>query len=220
LTQTRIKRLLAYSTISHIGFILLGLSVNSVESNQSFLFYLIQYTLTNLNAFIILISLGYSLFFYISDNVEYNTLEDKNNSPIQLTNQLKGYHNINPILSLSFTISLFSFIGIPPLVGFFGKQMILSSGLDKGYVFLVIVAILTSVIGAVYYLNIIRKIYFDKHEYKLIKLGQYNTDVVKLSNPLSISIAVFTNLILLFIIIPQEFLNLTNIMTLVVYTSM
>jgi len=169
LTQSRIKRLFAYSTISHLGFILLALSVNSIESNQSFIFYLVQYTVSNLNAFIILLAMGYGLFFYISDNIEYNKLQDKNNSPIQLTNQIKGYHSLNPVLALSFGITLFSFVGIPPLIGFFAKQMVLSSALDKGYIFLVLIAILTSVIAAVYYLAIIRKMYFDKHEYIVIK---------------------------------------------------
>ena len=65
LTQFRIKRLLAYSTISHVGFILLALSVNSVESIQSFIFYLLQYSICNLNAFMILISIGFSLFMYV-----------------------------------------------------------------------------------------------------------------------------------------------------------
>jgi len=219
LTQSRIKRLFAYSTISHLGFILLALSINSIESNQSFLFYLIQYTVTNLNAFIILLTMGYGLFFYVSDNIEYDKLQDKNNSPIQLINQIKGYQNLNPMLALSFSITLFSFVGIPPLIGFFAKQMVLSSALDKGYVFLVLVAILTSVIAAVYYLGIIRKMYFDTHEYILIKWGQYNINNTILSSHLSITISIITNLILLFIIVPQEFLNLSNIMTLIVYTS-
>ena len=219
LTQSRIKRLFAYSTISHLGFILLALSINSIESNQSFLFYLIQYTITNLNAFIILLTMGYGLFFYTSDNIEYNKLQDKNNSPIQLINQIKGYQNLNPLLALSFTITLFSFVGIPPLIGFFAKQMVLSSALDKGYVFLVLVAILTSVVGAVYYLGLIRKMYFDYHEYILIKWGQYNINNTVLSSHLSINISIITNLILLFIIVPQEFINLSNIMTLIVYTS-
>ena len=65
LTQFRIKRLFAYSTISHVGFILLALSVNSIESIQAFIFYLMQYSLSNLNAFILLISIGYSLFYYV-----------------------------------------------------------------------------------------------------------------------------------------------------------
>jgi len=218
LTQSRIKRLYAYSTISHLGFILLALSVNSIESNQSFIFYLIQYTISNLNAFIILLAMGYGLFFYISDNIEYNKLHDKNNSPIQLINQIKGYHSLNPILALSLGITLFSFAGVPPLIGFFAKQMILSSALDKGYVFLVLIAILTSVVAAVYYLAIIRKMYFDKHEYITIKWGKYNTNNIVLSNYLTISISIITILILIFIIVPQEFLNLSNILTLIVYT--
>ena len=84
LTQFRIKRLFAYSTISHVGFILLALSINSIESIQSFIFYLMQYSISNLNAFIILISIGFSLYYYVNENKEYKGLLDKNNSPIQL----------------------------------------------------------------------------------------------------------------------------------------
>lgn len=118
LTQFRIKRLLAYSTISHVGFILLALSVSSIESTQAFIFYLIQYTISNLNAFFIIITIGFSLYGYITNNKEYKSLLDKNNSPIQLISQLKGYFYINPLLSLSLAITIFSFVGIPPLVGF------------------------------------------------------------------------------------------------------
>jgi len=81
LTQLRIKRLFAYSTISHVGFILLALSINSIESIQAFIFYLMQYSISNLNAFIILISIGFSLYYYVNDNEEYKELADKNNSP-------------------------------------------------------------------------------------------------------------------------------------------
>ena len=165
LTQFRIKRLFAYSTISHVGFILLALSINSIESIQAFIFYLMQYSISNLNAFIILISIGYSLFYYVNKSKEYKQLLDKKNSPIQLISQLKGYFHINPFLALSFTITIFSFVGIPPLIGFFAKQMVLSAALDSGYVFLTLVAILTSVISAVYYLNIIKQIFFDKSIY-------------------------------------------------------
>lgn len=219
LTQSRIKRLFAYSTISHLGFILLALSVNSVESNQSFIFYLIQYTVSNLNAFILLLTMGYGLFFYVSDNVEYNKLQDKNNSPIQLTNQIKGYHFLNPILTLSFTITLFSFVGIPPLIGFFAKQMVLSSALDKGYVFIVLTGILTSVIAAVYYLTIIKKMYFDKHEYTLIELGKYNIYNIFLSSHLTISISLISLIIIGFIFVPLEFLNMSNILISIMYMS-
>nr|WBP63691.1 NADH dehydrogenase subunit 2 [Cladonia rangiferina] len=172
LTQFRIKRLFAYSTISHLGFILLALSINSLESVQAFIFYLMQYSISNLNAFVLLVSIGFSLYPFINKDtskIEYNNLPDSNNSPIQLITQLKGYFDLNPVIALSLAITLFSFIGIPPLVGFFAKQMVLSAALDSGYVFLTLVAILTSVIGAVYYLNIIKQMFFDVHEYKVNK---------------------------------------------------
>jgi NADH-ubiquinone oxidoreductase chain 2 len=240
LTQIRIKRLFAYSTISHVGFILLALSINSIESIQAFIFYLMQYSISNLNAFIILISIGYSLFTYVSKNEEFEKLTDKNNSPIQLISQMKGYFYINPVLALSLSITIFSFAGIPPLVGFFAKQMVLSAALDSGYVFIALVAILTSVISAVYYLNIIKQIFFDKCEYKLnpeleninihgsifsnkifslkkIKTLTFKSNSIILSSPLTITISVLTLIILFFIFIPQEWLDLANILALILF---
>ena len=236
LTQFRIKRLFAYSTISHLGFILLALSINSIESIQAFIFYLMQYSISNLNAFIILISIGYSLYYYVNDNKEYKQLADMNNSPIQLISQMKGYFYINPVLALSLTITLFSFVGIPPLIGFFAKQMVLSAALDSGYIFLTLVAILTSVISAVYYLNIIKQIFFDKSEYKinpelknnglhgnvirnnkLIKKLRFRLDSIVLSSYLTITISVLTLIILLFIFTPNEWLSMANILALIIF---
>jgi NADH-ubiquinone oxidoreductase chain 2 len=98
---------------------------------------------------------------------EYENLADVNNSPIQLINQIKGYFYINSYLAISLAITLFSFVGVPPLIGFFAKQMVLSAALDNGYVFMTLLAILTSVIGAGYYLNLINQIFFFKHNYKM-----------------------------------------------------
>jgi len=256
LTQSRIKRLFAFSTISHVGFILLGLSIHTVESTQAFMFYLIQYSISNLNAFILIITIGYSLYSYVynadsitsvgneestkeqSKNINENNsnLSDVDNSPIQLIDQLKGYYYINPILSLSLGITLFSFAGIPPLIGFFGKQMILSAAIDNGYIFMALVAILTSVISAVYYLAIIKQIFFDKPDYTLNdELKSFNADglitekntVVKkvnikinnivISSSLSLSISVITLVITLFIFIPKELLSLANILALILF---
>lgn len=248
LTQSRIKRLFAFSTISHVGFILLGLSIHTVESTQAFMFYLIQYSISNLNAFILLITIGYSLYCYVYNtestttsekektNENNNNLHDVNNSPIQLIDQLKGLYYINPILSLSLAITLFSFAGIPPLIGFFGKQMILSAAIDNGYIFMSLVAILTSVISAVYYLAIIKQIFFDKPDYTLNNeltnlnaeglITEKNTiskkvDItinnIVLSSSLSLSISVITLVIALFIFIPEELLSLANILALILF---
>ena len=72
------------STISHLGFILLALTISSVESTQAFIFYLMQYSISNLNVFIILVTIGFSLYCYVNDSKEDKELLDKNNSPIQL----------------------------------------------------------------------------------------------------------------------------------------
>lgn len=238
LTQKRIKRLFAYSTISHVGFILLALSINSIESIQAFIFYLMQYSISNLNAFIILISIGYSLYYYINDSDEYKELSDKNNSPIQLISQMKGYFYINPVLALSLSVTIFSFVGIPPLIGFFAKQMVLSAAIDSGYVFLALVAILTSVISAVYYLNIIKQVFFDRAEYKInpeltsVNLHgniirnnvlkeklTFKTNSITLSSSLTITISILTLIILLFIFLPQEWLSMANILALILFNS-
>jgi NADH:ubiquinone oxidoreductase subunit 2 (subunit N) len=326
LTQSRIKRLFAFSTISHVGFILLGLTIHTVESTQAFMFYLIQYSISNLNAFILIITIGYSLYCYVynpnsidansidgeqkdnsreihdgidntneisdeknnrreihdgmdntkeisdeknnsreiqdgMDNTkeisdeknnrreiqdgidntkkisdEKENLQDLNNSPIQLIDQLKGYYYINPFLSLSLAITLFSFAGIPPLIGFFGKQMILSAAIDNGYIFMSLVAILTSVISAVYYLTIIKQIFFDKNDYTLNEqLESLNADGlisekdsiveevnikmkdIVISSSLSLAISVITLIITLFIFIPEELLSLANILALFLF---
>ena len=213
LTQTRIKRLLAYSTISHIGFILLALTVHTTESYQAFLFYIFQYILTNLNVFFIIIAIGFSLYLFFTNITEINNLSEKNNSPIQLISQLKGYFSINPFLALCLAITMFSFLGLPPLSGFFGKQMVLTSALDNNKTFLVIIAILTSVISAVYYLTILKVLYFDKTEYN--KSFSYNK--ICISNYLSICISIVTLTVLFFILIPLEPINISNILSLIYY---
>ncbi|KAG2231125.1 hypothetical protein INT48_007969 [Thamnidium elegans] len=151
LAQYRIKRLLTYSTISHVGFLLLALAINNEESVESFLFYLIQYSLTNINVFFILVAFGYLL----------QTKGLSIYSPIQYINQLKGQFKVNPLLGLSLAVCLFSMAGIPPLVGFFGKQMVLYAATHNGNFFLAFVAILVSVVSAAYYLRVIKVIHFD-----------------------------------------------------------
>ena len=215
LSQMRIKRLLAYSTISHIGFILLALIVHTLDSYQAFLFYILQYILTNLNAFMILIGMGFNLYLYYTNTAEFNNLPEKNNSPIQLINQLKGYFTINPTLSLCLVITMFSFIGLPPLVGFFGKLMVLTSALDNGKILLVLVAVFTSVIGAVYYLSVIKTIYFENPEYK----KSYVYVEISLSNIFSVTLGILNLAIVLFILTPNEILNLCDLLSLISHSA-
>jgi NADH-ubiquinone oxidoreductase chain 2 len=215
LTQTRIKRLLAYSTISHVGFILLALIVHSIDSYQAYIFYIFQYIVTNLNAFMILIAIGFSLYLYYTNVSEYNNLPEKNNSPIQLISQLKGYFSINPVLALCLVITMFSFIGLPPLIGFFGKQMILTTALDNNKTILVLIGVLTSVIGAVYYLTVIKTIYFDKSEYE--KTYMYLD--ISLSNIFSITLSIINLGIISFIFIPDELLNMCNLLSIITFSA-
>jgi NADH-ubiquinone oxidoreductase chain 2 len=214
LTQTRIKRLLAYSTISHLGFILLALIAHNIDSYQAYIFYIFQYIVTNVNVFIILIAIGFSLYLYYTNISEYNNLQEKNNSPIQLISQLKGYFSINPILALCLVITMFSFIGLPPLVGFFGKQMVLSTALDNNKILLVLVGVLTSVIGAVYYLTIIKTIYFDKSQYE----KTYMYIDISLSNIYSITLSIINLGIISFIFMPNEILNLCNLLSIITFS--
>lgn len=245
LTQFRIKRLFAYSTISHVGFILLALSINSAESIQSYIFYILQYSISNLNAFMILVSIGFSLYLYTyEDREDKENLIDKNNSPIQLINQIKGYFNINPFIAVSLAITLFSFVGIPPIIGFFAKQMILSSALDSGYVFMTLIAILTSVIGAAYYLNLVKQIFFYKDSYK-VNSSIINRNLVayilpneknvyeasdkekimfsslniSINSGLSGAISVITLLLIMFIYIPGEWFNIVSVLTLIIFKA-
>ena len=178
LAQTKIKRLLAYSTISHIGFMLLALSLNTEQSIESFIFYIIQYTLTNLNVFIILIAFAYlsqttSLqepesqknfegvrqLVSINPDVRPGQVGRRQTTDIKFITELKGLFFSNPLLSISFAICFFSMAGIPPLIGFFSKQMVLYTAIQNGYYFMAIVAIIVSVVSASYYLKIIKTLF-------------------------------------------------------------
>jgi NADH-ubiquinone oxidoreductase chain 2 len=214
LAQTKIKRLLAYSTISHIGFILLALAINSKQAIDSFIFYIIQYTLTNLNTFLILLAIGYIL--------NYKTIINKGSEKdIKLISELKGLFFSNPILSISLTICLLSMAGTPPLLGFFSKQFVLYSAIESGYYFMAISGILVSIISASYYLRIIRilhtEIEFKASGPKLLN-DETNT-TVGISNIHSLLISSLTLLILFFVLKPSILLKSTQLLSLSLYSS-
>lgn len=137
LVQYRIKRLLAYSSIGHLGYLLIGLSIDSGLAVSSFLFYMFQYWLSLICIFAILLYC------------------DKEGN-LRSVASLRIYTSKNPALIIAMIINLFSLTGIPPLIGFFGKQMILHTLLEHGYYLIATIAICTSVISAAYYLRIVK----------------------------------------------------------------
>lgn len=186
---------------------LLALSVNSEESITSFLFYLMQYSITNLNAFFVLLAFGYVI---------------RKGREVSFISQLKGQFQANPVLGLSLALCLFSMAGIPPLVGFFAKYRVLYSAIENGYYFLAIVGILASVVSAAYYLRVIRVIHFDAREdvkglREQASMGGDKT--ILISSTHSFIIAVLTLFILLFIVSPSLLLNSSNLLALSLFSA-
>jgi NADH-ubiquinone oxidoreductase chain 2 len=170
-------------------------------------FYIIQYSASNLNAFLLLLVIGYTLSNLVTNNTNINNV---NYSPLQLISQLKGYFNINPLIGISLSITLFSFAGIPPLIGFFAKQMILTVAINNGFILTTLIAIITSVISAVYYLIIIKMIFFDESSYT-INNKLLNKKYV-ISTNFSLIISMLTLLITLFMLFDQELMRLIYIL--------
>ena len=223
LAQSKIKRLLAYSTISHVGFILLALAINSEQSIEALIFYIIQYTITNLNTFLIIILFGYIIKNSYKDLIQSIMVEDETGTEndINYISELKGQFFLNPILSITLTICLFSMAGIPPLIGFFSKQFVLYSAIQNGYYFMSIIAIIVSIISASYYLKIIKILFTEEEnisdysdkELKIINNLNSNSEI-EISSTNSFIISTLTLSILLFVLKPSILLNSTTILSL------
>jgi NADH-ubiquinone oxidoreductase chain 2 len=223
LAQSKIKRLLAYSTISHVGFILLALAINSEQSIEALIFYIIQYTITNLNTFLIIILFGYIIKNSFRDLIQSIMVEDETGTEndINYISELKGQFFLNPVLSITLTICLFSMAGIPPLIGFFSKQFVLYSAIQNGYYFMSIIAIIVSIISASYYLKIIKILFTEEEntseysdkELKIINNLNSNSEI-EISSTNSFIISTLTLSILLFVLKPSILLNSTTILSL------
>lgn len=211
LSQYRIKRLLTYSTISHVGFLLLALAIagpSGSESVDALLFYIVQYSLTNLDTFFILLAVGYFL-----NSTALSSSQEGASADIQFTSQLQGLFRQNPVLSISFALCLFSMAGVPPLVGFFGKYTVLYTAIHNGYVFLALTGILASVVSAVYYLRIVAVLHFHA------PAAEVKVSTAGLTSVHSYVIAVLTLFIVFFAINPTLILNSTSLMALSLYTT-
>jgi len=181
--QTNIKRLIAYSSIGHIGYTLAGLATGSNEGIQSSIIYISIYVIMNLALFSCLLMLK-------RNDQYYEDIDD-----------LSGLSKNHPLLSLSLLVILFSLAGIPPLAGFFAKFYIFKAVIEQSMYFLAIVGLLSTVIAAFYYLRIIKIIYFDKEKEK------YDEDH---SLWLKFSLTFSTILILLYFIFPSQLIDVVS----------
>ena len=181
--QTNLKRLIAYSSIGHVGYTLAGVATGSNDGIQSSVIYITIYILMNLGLF--------SCLLMMKRNDKYfEDIED-----------LSGLSKNHPLMSLSLLVILFSLAGIPPLAGFFAKFYIFKSVLEQSMYFLAIVGLLSTVVAAFYYLRIIKIMYFDKEKEK------YDTDH---SLWLKFSLTFSTLLILMYFIYPSQLIEVIS----------
>ena len=181
--QNNIKRLMAYSSIGHMGYALAGISTGIYSGVESTVMYLIIYLVMNLGAF------G-CIFMLRRENVFYENISD-----------LSGLSKNHPILALCFLIILFSLAGIPPLAGFFAKFYIFMSVIEAKMYYLALIGLLTTVISAFYYLRIIKIIYFDKPK----KAFDLSYDI-----GLKSTLALSSILVLIYFIYPSALINLIS----------
>lgn len=152
LRQQNIKRFLAFSSIAQVGFILVGISSNSIQGISSVVYFILIYVFSNLAAF--------GVAAAISSQTNRENIDD-----------YKGMYQSNPFLSWVLALALFSLAGIPPTAGFFGKLFLLTAGASKGSYLFIIIAALNMIISLYYYLRVIRSVFMDKNEEPLEKIN-------------------------------------------------
>ena len=183
IAQKNLKRLIAYSSIGHMGYALAGLAVGTNSGIQNSIIYICIYIIMNLGVFC-------CLFMMKRNDKFYDNLDD-----------LSGISKNHPIISFSLLILLFSLAGIPPMAGFFAKFYIFISVIEESMYFLAIVGLLSTVVAAFYYLKIIKIIYFDDAKQKYDDIKYFG---------LKISLAISTLFILLYFIYPSVLINLVT----------
>ncbi len=152
IAQSNIKRMLGYSTISHVGFILLGVLAGTAEGYAAAMFYTIVYAMMSAGTFAVMILLSH-------DGIEAENLED-----------FRGLAKRSPWFALMMLMLMFSLAGIPVFVGFFAKWQVIAAAIGAGFTGLSVLAVITAVIGAFYYLRVVKLMYFDEPE---------NTDAIE-----------------------------------------
>lgn len=143
--QTNIKRLLAYSSINNVGFILIGLAAGTAVGLSAMLVYLAFYVAMTIGAFVAVLM-----------------LKDESGNPVENISQMAGLSTHRKVLAACIAMIMFSLAGIPPLMGFWGKYLVFMAAVDAGMMMLAVLGFVASVIGAFYYIKIVKVLYFDE----------------------------------------------------------
>ncbi len=143
IAQTNLKRMLAYSTIANMGYVLMGFLGADVNGYTAAMFYIVAYVMTSLVSFGMILLLSRAGF-------EADRIDD-----------LKGLNQRSPWWAFMMLLAMFSLAGLPPTIGFYGKLMVLQSAVKAGYIWLAVVGVLAALVGAFYYLRIVKLMYFD-----------------------------------------------------------
>ncbi len=151
LYQKKIKRLLAYSAIGHVGYLLIALATGTTLGIQGLLLYMVIYIIMTTAAFTLILSL----------RKQGDFSDSPREAQIKYITDLTSLSKTNPVLAISFAIVLFSMAGIPPLAGFYSKLYVFFAAMDSNMYMLALVGVLTSVIGCVYYIRLIKIMYFE-----------------------------------------------------------
>lgn len=182
--QTNIKRLMAYSSIGHMGYALAGLATGTLNGISATLSYILIYVVMNIAAFT-------CILFFSRNKIYFEDIRD-----------LGGLSKNHPVISICFCIILFSLAGIPPLAGFFAKFYIFKAVIDSQMYTLAIVGLLSSVVAAFYYLRVIKIIYFDKEKEKFDQISGLG---------MKFSLSISSIIILFYFISPSFLINLSDI---------
>jgi len=184
IAQTNLKRMLAYSTISHIGFLLFGLMSANLNGYASSMFYISAYVLMTLAGFGIILLLSRRGF-------EAEQLDD-----------LKGLNQRSPWVAFIMLITMFSMAGIPPTIGFYAKFTVLQAAWQAGFTWAVVFAVLMAVIGAFYYLRIVKLMYFDEPK---------DTTAINAPFDMQLVLSINTLALLLLGLLPQVLMNINGL---------
>jgi NADH-quinone oxidoreductase subunit N len=159
--QQNIKRLLAYSSINNVGFLLIGLAAGTEQGIAAMMFYLAIYVAMTLGSFICVLE-----------------MRGRDGKPLESLSSLAGLSQTRPGLAAAFAVFMFSLAGIPPLFGFWGKFLVFDAAVAAGMLPLAVIGIAASVIGAFYYIKVVKIIYFDDPAGEIVKTGHMSENIL------------------------------------------